>query len=262
MPRRKKSDVPPRKAQLLFLERPLEGPKHDGGSQKPRPAPSRLVPLRPFDPEILPAWVSPQFKKPTGSWLPVGRKRLPRPSGRRLPFQLGGSARRRRSLRRARSCWFPPLTFKSLQPGLGTGQRPAPKSSFRAAAAQHDTPGREGHEEARRPPTVPRSPRSCAPRRPDPPDPETRGLPSAVGDNADTTRDRGRGRCPLRLDPPQTPPPGQPPLVVDTPEEKYGLKVTWRRRYHLVSYLQERGKLRLSQIFVASPLLGSPAEET
>ncbi|XP_068933546.1 RAD9, HUS1, RAD1-interacting nuclear orphan protein 1-like [Petaurus breviceps papuanus] len=250
MPRRKKSNGPPLKAQLSFLERPLEGPKHGGGSPRPCPAPSKLVPLRPADRETRPAWVSPQFKKPLGSWLPVGRKRPSLPPCRRLPFQLGGPARRRRSLRRARSCWFPPLTFKNLPLGLGTGPGPGPKSSSRADATQHVAVGLEGHEKAGTLPTLPPSSRSCAPRQPDPADPKTPGVSLAVGDAAEPTRDQGRGRCPLRLVLPQTPPPSSPPLVVDTPEETYGLKVTWRRRYHLVSYLQERGKLSLSQIFV------------
>ncbi|XP_036624700.1 RAD9, HUS1, RAD1-interacting nuclear orphan protein 1-like [Trichosurus vulpecula] len=248
MPRRKKSNGPPRKAQLLFLERPLEGRKYGGGSPRPCPAPSRIVPLRPAARNTRPAWVSPQFKKPLGSWLPVVRKRPLLPPRRRLPFQLGGPAWRRRSLRRARTCWFPPLTFKNFLPGPGTG--PGAQFSLRAAATQREAPGLEEHEEARRPPILPPSPKSCAPRRSHPPNPETPGLPSAVGETADTG-DQGRGPCPLHLDRPQTPPPGPPPLVVDTPEEKYGLKVTWRRRYHLVSFLRERGKLSLSQILVS-----------
>ncbi|XP_027711240.1 RAD9, HUS1, RAD1-interacting nuclear orphan protein 1-like [Vombatus ursinus] len=249
MPRKKKSNGPLRKAQLSFRERLLEGPKHGGGSSRPCPAPSRLAPLRPANREPLPAWVSPQFKKPVGSWLPVGRKRPPQPPRRLLPFQLGGPAWRRCSLRRAQYCWFPALSFQSFPPGLGTGPGPAP--STWAAAAQHEAPDLEEPEEARRPPTLPPRPRSCAPRRPEPPDPETRGLPSAVGDAAAAPRKQGRGRCPIHLTRPQIPPPGPPPLVVDTPEEKYGLKVTWRRRYHLVTYLREREKLSLSQIFVS-----------
>lgn len=39
-------------------------------------------------------------------------------------------------------------------------------------------------------------------------------------------------------------------LVEDTPEEKYGLKVTWRRRQQLLAYLQETGRLSRSQVHV------------
>ena len=48
---------------------------------------------------------------------------------------------------------------------------------------------------------------------------------------------------------PKSPEPG-PILVKDTPEEKYGIKVTWRRRRHLFAYLRERGKLSRSQFLV------------
>lgn len=50
---------------------------------------------------------------------------------------------------------------------------------------------------------------------------------------------------------PDTPDPG-PVLVKDTPEEKYGVKVTWRRRRHLLVFLKERGKLSRSQFLVNS----------
>ncbi|XP_074166318.1 RAD9, HUS1, RAD1-interacting nuclear orphan protein 1-like [Sminthopsis crassicaudata] len=244
MPLRKKSNGPSHKAQLSFLESPQEGPKLGGGSPRPCPAPSRIVPRRPINLETCLAWVSPQFKKPLGSWLPVGRKQQTS-WRRRLPFPVGGSSRRRR--RWLRSHWFPPLTLKSPH----HGPDPASETCFREAAAQQKAPCLDGAEEAGRPPTRPPSPRSCDPLQPDPLDKEIAGLRAATGDVAATSRDQGLGHCPLNLDRPQTPPSCQPPLVVDTPEEKYGLKVTWRRRYHLVSYLQERGKLSLNQIFVS-----------
>ncbi|XP_051853411.1 RAD9, HUS1, RAD1-interacting nuclear orphan protein 1-like [Antechinus flavipes] len=246
MPRRKKSNSPSRKAQLSFLERPLEGPKLGGGSPRPCPAPSRIVPRRPINPEARLAWVSPQFKKPPGSWLPVGRKPQP-PSRRSLPFQVGGSSRRRRR-RWRRFHWLPPLPLKSLHHGPGTN--PGSETSFREASTRQNAPRLDGAEEAGRPPTLPPNPRSCDPLQPDPLD-KIAGLRVATSDVAATSRDQGLGHCPLNLDRPQTPPSCQPPLVVDTPEEKYGVKVTWRRRFHLVSYLRERGKLSLNQIFVS-----------
>lgn len=39
-------------------------------------------------------------------------------------------------------------------------------------------------------------------------------------------------------------------LVTDTPEHEYGVKVTWRRRPHLMKYLRERGKLSAADILV------------
>lgn len=55
--------------------------------------------------------------------------------------------------------------------------------------------------------------------------------------------------CILGPTTPNSPEPG-PVLVKDTPEEKYGIKVTWRRRRHLFAYLKEKGKLDKSQFLV------------
>lgn len=57
--------------------------------------------------------------------------------------------------------------------------------------------------------------------------------------------------CSLHTGTPNSPEPG-PVLVEDTPEDKYGIKVTWRRRQHLLAYLRERGKLSRSQFLVKS----------
>ena len=55
--------------------------------------------------------------------------------------------------------------------------------------------------------------------------------------------------CSCHTSTPVSPEPGAV-LVKDTPEEKYGVKVTWRRRQHLFTYLKERGKLNKSQFLV------------
>ncbi|XP_068037899.1 RAD9, HUS1, RAD1-interacting nuclear orphan protein 1 isoform X2 [Anomalospiza imberbis] len=39
-------------------------------------------------------------------------------------------------------------------------------------------------------------------------------------------------------------------LVTDTPEHEYGIKVTWRRRPHIMKYLREQGKLSAADILV------------
>lgn len=39
-------------------------------------------------------------------------------------------------------------------------------------------------------------------------------------------------------------------LVADTPEHEYGIKVTWRRRPHVMKYLREQGKLSAVDIMV------------
>lgn len=62
-------------------------------------------------------------------------------------------------------------------------------------------------------------------------------------------RENSLPSCSLHMSTPKSPEPG-PVLVTDTPEEKYGIKVTWRRRRHLFAYLRERGKLSRSQFLV------------
>nr|XP_019947871.1 PREDICTED: RAD9, HUS1, RAD1-interacting nuclear orphan protein 1 [Paralichthys olivaceus] len=51
-----------------------------------------------------------------------------------------------------------------------------------------------------------------------------------------------------------SPPSNQPPdiLVANTPEEDYGLKVTWRKRKGLMLLLKERGHLSDSHVFIHS----------
>ena len=39
-------------------------------------------------------------------------------------------------------------------------------------------------------------------------------------------------------------------LVTDTPEEEYGVRVTWRQRPHILKYLRDRGKLSAADILV------------
>ncbi|XP_069484607.1 RAD9, HUS1, RAD1-interacting nuclear orphan protein 1 [Ambystoma mexicanum] len=41
-----------------------------------------------------------------------------------------------------------------------------------------------------------------------------------------------------------------PVLVADTPEQEYGIRITWRRRRELMKYLKERGKLHNNEILV------------
>uniref|UniRef100_A0A8C5NX97 RAD9, HUS1, RAD1-interacting nuclear orphan protein 1 n=1 Tax=Jaculus jaculus TaxID=51337 RepID=A0A8C5NX97_JACJA len=64
-------------------------------------------------------------------------------------------------------------------------------------------------------------------------------------------RENALAAGPLLSGAPDSPEPG-PVLVKDTPEDKYGIKVTWRRRQHLFAYLRATGKLSRSQFLVKS----------
>lgn len=81
-----------------------------------------------------------------------------------------------------------------------------------------------------------------------PPDIQTPGSSPATKSTPDQRENR-LPSCSLHIRAPSSPEPG-PVLVKDTPEEKYGLKVTWRRRQHLLTYLRERGRLSRSQFIV------------
>lgn len=82
-----------------------------------------------------------------------------------------------------------------------------------------------------------------------PPDIQTPGSSVREDPISPDQKENSLPSCILGPRTPRTPEPG-PVLVKDTPEEKYGIKVTWRRRRHLFAYLKERGKLDKSQFLV------------
>ncbi|XP_072510136.1 RAD9, HUS1, RAD1-interacting nuclear orphan protein 1 isoform X2 [Notamacropus eugenii] len=187
--------------------------------------------------------VSPQFEK-TGDWLPVYQKQ------HQVPYNLQNLAKVSRKATKKR---FPPLSFES-----------SVSSSSEAALdnlSVMDFPIQCPKDTARKSLVPLLSPQSCAELSSHdlqnsgymviPPDIQTPEQ-SPVKDSGHIPTDQRqhmRKSCPLLMDPPKSPDPG-PVLVADTPEEKYGLKVTWRRRYQLLTYLREKGKLSMSQFLV------------
>ncbi|XP_077566051.1 RAD9, HUS1, RAD1-interacting nuclear orphan protein 1 isoform X2 [Stigmatopora nigra] len=78
-------------------------------------------------------------------------------------------------------------------------------------------------------------------------------------DDSDDAHKEENGRTPssmvLRLLAGSSTPPHRQPidvLVPDTPEQYYGLKVTWRRRLWVMTMLEERGQLTECQKFIRS----------
>nr|XP_004610656.1 unnamed protein product [Sorex araneus] len=158
-------------------------------------------------------WVTPQFDLAADSCLPDPRNRR-----RRDPA---------RHSRRSSAPKFPRLSFDSPEPARGSTAR-APRG-----VPAHPRPPGKG---VCRSPLVPvLSPQAQArpgcPHAPTPPDLRTPEPAAAPGQGENS------------------PEPG-PVLVRDTPEDKYGLKVTWRRRQQLLAFLQDRGKLSRSQVHV------------
>lgn len=181
------------------------------------------------------AQVLPQFDTTAKSQLPAHRKR--RPQDQTKP------------LTRRSACKFPRLTFES----------PRATSSETVISLNREEPCQSEKDTPRRPLVPLLSPQSCGElsvRAPQslphvftPPDIQTPGSSMREEPASPDQKENSLPGCILGPGAPNSPEPG-PVLVKDTPEEKYGLKVTWRRRRHLFAYLKERGKLDKSQFLV------------
>lgn len=222
------------KAQLLFHQQPLEGPKHHYESRQQPITHTVQVPSKPIDQSTVTSWVLPQFDITAESRFPIHQKHH-RDQGRHPT--------------RKSTCKFPRLTFESPQSSnsetllLSNREQPlnSEKDTPRRPLVPLFSPQSGGELSVHGPPSLPhvftppdiQTPGSSVREDPISPDQKENSLPSCI------------------LDPrtPSSPEPG-PVLVKDTPEEKYGLKVTWRRRRHLFAYLKERGKLDRSQFLV------------
>ncbi|XP_043823303.1 RAD9, HUS1, RAD1-interacting nuclear orphan protein 1 [Dromiciops gliroides] len=244
MPPRKKRRGQSRKSQLAFREGPLEGPKHPYGSPQPAAVLPRHAPVKPIDHQTITSWVSPQFENTRG-WLPVYQKQ------HQVPYNLRNLAKG--SSRKLIKNRFPPLSFESSV------------SSSSEAALDNlsvvECPVQCPKDTARRSLIPVFSPQSCRDISSHelqnsgymliPPEIQTpEQTPVKDSGHIPTNhRQHMKKSCPLLMDPPESPD-SEPVLVADTPEEKYGLKVTWRRRYRLLTYLREKGKLSMSQFLV------------
>ncbi|XP_058937400.1 RAD9, HUS1, RAD1-interacting nuclear orphan protein 1 [Kogia breviceps] len=238
MPPRKKRRQISQKPQLLFYQQPLEGPKHCCGSPQLPVTHTRQVASKPVDHSAITSWVSPQFDTTAESWFPVNRKCHHRDQARR-------------SSRKSTSSKFPHLTFESPQSSASSARPGIPLIRDGPSQPEKDISGR---------PLVPMlSPQSCGelsahalqnfPYVFIPPDIQSPEASGQGGPIPSEQRENSLPSCSLRTSTPKSPEPG-PVLVKDTPEEKYGIKVTWRRRRHLFTYLRERGKLSRSQFLV------------
>ncbi|XP_029810024.1 RAD9, HUS1, RAD1-interacting nuclear orphan protein 1 isoform X2 [Suricata suricatta] len=227
MPPRKKCHRP-QKAQLLFQQQPLEGPKHHCGS-------GRL-------PITHTRQVSPQFDTTGESWFPMNQKRHHRNQARH-------------SSRKSATSKFPRLTFESppssssATPGIPLARESANQSEkciSRRPLVPVLSPQSSGELSA---PTLQNLPYVFIP--PDIQTPESSFVKE--GPIPSDQRENSLPSCSFHTSTPKSPEPG-PVLVKDTPEENYGIKVTWRRRRHLFTYLRERGKLSKNQFLVKNSL--------
>ncbi|XP_053872312.1 RAD9, HUS1, RAD1-interacting nuclear orphan protein 1-like [Malaclemys terrapin pileata] len=268
MPPKKKCIRQARKAQLRFLETPREGPTHHYGSPLPLAENPRHVSTKPLDQNASISWVSPQFE----STVSTGFKRFQKHRHVAHSFQsrddsrgflhVGGVCRKRTV------CKFPPLMFEAPQahPYAGaTGYSDSCDNPGNCAKTCHIQPKRGT---AAKPSTSMGKPKSCRKgasqfpnqdAEPDvfsPPDLRTPELPSVRSYGCSGTLPQMNTLSPnphsgldLCADTTESLEPTSV-LVKDTPEHEYGVKVTWRKRSHLMRYLREKGMLSPSDILV------------
>ncbi|NWV33110.1 RHNO1 protein, partial [Grantiella picta] len=250
MPPKKKCTHKARKAELVFLERPWAGPICCYETPLPSAENPRRVPTKPVDQNTSAAWVCPQFdttksvvlkacqKKHRGRYKPYNK------DANHSSFHAGGAGRR------AVDCRFPPLTFEN--PG-GHAGHPLDDSDHLRKNAQcsHNQPKKGTAANAN---FQVKSPENCGKPAPQPVEQEVLSPTDAEAARVPSPRN---GRCSNTLS--QSSHAWRPEeelafgvdacgrgesaavLVTDTPEHEYGVKVTWRRRPHLMKYLREQG---------------------
>ncbi|NXD07119.1 RHNO1 protein, partial [Nothocercus nigrocapillus] len=251
MPPKKKHTHKARKAELMFLERPREGPIHCWESPLPLAENPRHVPTKPVDQNTSTAWVCPQFETSEPVSLKGCQKshRAQNWDANHSSLHQGGACRK------VIPCKFPPLTFETSEgharhlsdrpdhsrKNVRLSHRQPPKRTVAKANIQADSP-KNTAELSSSPAAQPAEPEvsSC-------PDTQTQNLPSGRNWSCSSTLPQMSGHAWLlhNMLAPNIDPPGREDLatvlVADTPEHVYGVKVTWRQRPHILRYLRERG---------------------
>ncbi|NXU58364.1 RHNO1 protein, partial [Turnix velox] len=255
MPPKKKRISKSRKAELIFLERPPEGLVHWDETLLPSVKNPRRVPTKPIDQNTSAAWVCPEFdttksvvwkacqKKHCGPHKPQNRE------ANHSSLHAGGTCRG------AIACKFPPLIFEKPEgDSICPGSSPNHSSKSIQHSSGHPKKGTASKvniqvnrwEKCTEIPLLP-APQHV--------EPEVFSLPGVDAPQVPSIRNNEKwSTLPQSTSHAQQPenelPDGIDPcgrrestavLVTDTPEHEYGIKVTWRRRRHLMQYLQERG---------------------
>ncbi|NXS49319.1 RHNO1 protein, partial [Balaeniceps rex] len=255
MPPKKKRTHKARKAELVFLEKPREGPVHCYETLLPSAENPRRIPTKPVDQNTSAAWVCPQFETTKSVVLKACQKKdhgLHKPQDKdanHSSLHAGGACRK------AIACKFPPLTFENPEgyPVHPSDRRNCSRKNTQRSHSQPKTgTAAEANDQVNSlencreilllPAPQPVEPEVC-----NPPDTEIPQVPSLRNWKCSSTLPQtsshawhpekdlafgidscGRGESPAVL-------------VTDTPEHEYGVKVTWRKRPRLMKYLQERG---------------------
>ncbi|XP_051464078.1 RAD9, HUS1, RAD1-interacting nuclear orphan protein 1 [Apus apus] len=264
MPPKKKYIPKARKAELVFLERPQERPVHCYETPLPSAKNPRRVPTKPVDQNTSAAWVCPQFETTKSVVLKACHKKYRGPhkpqnqDGNHSVLHAGGACRR------ATACKFPPLTFENPEgpavcpSGSPHCLRKNPWHSCRqpkkGTATKANIPVNSSGN-CTETPRLP-APQNVEPEVFSPPDVETAQVLSTRNWRSSSTLAQISTHAwhPEKVLAFGLDPGGRREsaavLVTDTPEHEYGVKVTWRRRPHLMKYLQERGELSAAEVLV------------
>ncbi|NXS90744.1 RHNO1 protein, partial [Jacana jacana] len=255
MPPKKKCTHKATKAELVFLERPREGPVHCYETPLPPAENPRRVPTKPIDQNTSAAWVCPQFETTKSVVLEACQRKC---CGPRKPqnqdashswLHAGGVCRR------AIACKYPPLILENPE---GCAVRPSDSTNCSGKTTQHPC-SRPKKGTAAKADIQLNSPESCRVQMPLLPAPQSVEPEVFSPQDVDTPQMPSIRNQRCKSSPPQSShawhldkdlafsidPCGKGEsaavLVTDTPEHEYGVKVTWRRRPHLMKYLQKRG---------------------
>ncbi|XP_039523745.1 RAD9, HUS1, RAD1-interacting nuclear orphan protein 1 isoform X1 [Pimephales promelas] len=280
MPRtsHKKRLLNPHKSQLLFIEAPINGPKHEYGTQLRSAIHPRSFISEKQQQSGAPctSWVSPQFN--SLETTAVSRGKRANKAGTKITNKVSGLGLP--SARKTRGCKYTPLSFNAT-----TGRENLRSSRTKNDRLVSSDSHRKELQETPRRTQFPRkgverkmagritsasSRRTCVsfckngkgmnkasihtPNTqhstvPEPPNVETPEMPH-VSSTSPTNVQHLLFSSNLAKTPPRTE--NTSILVKDTPEKDYGLRVTWRRRKELMKLLIDRGQLLLSDAEVAN----------
>ncbi|XP_062426576.1 RAD9, HUS1, RAD1-interacting nuclear orphan protein 1 [Rhea pennata] len=264
MPPKKKCTGKARKAELVFLERPREGPIHSYESPLPLAENPRRVPTKPVDQSTSPAWVCPHFETSELVSLKGCQKKHCGPHKDQNQDASHGLLHPGGACRKAITCKFPPLAFETSEghavhssdcldhsrKNTKLSHRQSKKRKAAKANIQEDSP--KNYREISSLPVA----QHVEPEVSSSPDIQTPNLPSVRKWRCNSTLPQMDSHkwLPHNTLTPSIDPPGREDsatvLVTDTPEHEYGVRVTWRRRPHIMKYLRERGRLNAGDVFV------------
>ncbi|NXS87113.1 RHNO1 protein, partial [Erpornis zantholeuca] len=248
-PKKKKHTHKARTAELVFLERPWAGPIHCYETPLQSAENPRRVPTKHVDQNTSVAWVCPQFDTTKSVVLKAGQKKHRGPhkpynqDANHSSFHAGGACRG------AVACRFPPLTFENPA-GHAVCPLDDPNHLRKNAQCSHNQPKKRTTANSN---IQVNNPENCGEPAPQPVEQEVLSPPDAAA-QVPSPRN-GRWSNPLSQSSHAWHPEkelafGIEPcgrgesaavLVTDTPEHEYGIKVTWRRRPHIMKYLREQG---------------------